>query len=469
MGESTWPLSLTLWLLSNCYLHCNPRVDSPPAGSPPARHQLSSPKDQKDTVLGKQEPTAAESPSQQLLGGSSSGSVDTRPLASCEGSAALTTAEDRSWGGVCGLSQEAQWECVGVSTAGNPNHGADASGQPAGAGLPLLHPGSGSERSAPWGSLVAAPGPSGMARLLLPTPALEEQWPGAQEDREELQTCLLKEQLSKSSFRGPCGVSSVELVPAEHSPFSAPVSLCDLGGRDLYSGRAGSSSACYALATDLPGVLDTVEVPEADGNSSFWNLKDMLFSRWTDRTSSNCSCASSELMGTGFPSLAGSDVDVSALHGDRAEALDDRELLLLAGTSFDLGRGQQFCETRLGLGGTEPSDTSECEDVSDRESPGYVLPRLGTGPTDACPLGESRPSIQVTSTPVRGDSVVTPGATRLQCEIQEGTYAGSCCHRDGSLLSTSGVPGAHPGVGPSHPRSHSSPPNSFGRSNVFRA
>ncbi|KAM7105106.1 PAS domain-containing serine/threonine-protein kinase isoform 3-T3 [Molossus nigricans] len=411
-------------------------VDSTPAGSPPAGQQLSSPKDQKDTVLGKQqELMAAKSLSQQLLGGSSSDSVDTRPLASCEGPEALTTAEGRPWGGGCGPSQEAQWECVGVSVASNPNPWAEASGQPAGAGLPLLHPGYGAERSVPPGGLVAVPSPSGMARLLLPTPALEERWPGVQEDREELQTCLLKEQLSKSSFRGSWGVSSVELVPAEHSPVSAPVSLCDLGGRDLHSGRVGSSSACYALATDLPGVLDTVRVPEADGNSSFWNLKDMLCSRWTDRTSSNCSCASSELMGTASPSLAGSDAGVSAWHGRGAEARDDRELLLLAGAYFDLGRGQQFCETRLGLGGTEPSDPSECEDASDRESPGCVLPRLGTGPAEACPLGEPRASIQVTSTPVRGDSAVSPGATRPQCEIQEGTYAGSCCHRDGSLLS----------------------------------
>ncbi|XP_008136955.2 PAS domain-containing serine/threonine-protein kinase [Eptesicus fuscus] len=403
-----------------------------PEGSPPAHPQLSSPEDQQDTVLEKQEPTGTESLSQELLRGSRSASVAIRRFASCKDSEALTPAEDRSWDEGCGLSQEAQLECVGLSTA---NHQADAAGQLAGVGLPMLHPGCGAEWSTSQGSPAMAASPSGTARLSLSIPALEEQWLGAQDDREELQTCLLKEQLSKSSFGRPQDISSIELVPAEHTPFSAPVSLCDLGGRDLYSGRSGSSSACYALATDLPGVLDTVEAPEADGNSFLWNLKEMFYSRWTDRTSSNCSCASSELVGTASPSLAGSDVDVSTLHGHRAEVLDDRELLLLTGTYFSHGEGRQFCETHLGLIQTEPSDTSECEDVSGRESPGCVFPRLGSSPMHMCPLEEPRPSIQVTSTPVRGDSSATSRATSLQREIQEGTYLGSCCHRDGSLLS----------------------------------
>ncbi|XP_059559807.1 PAS domain-containing serine/threonine-protein kinase isoform X3 [Myotis daubentonii] len=405
-----------------------------PEGSPPAHRQLSSPEDQQDTVLEKQEPTGTESLRQELLRGSRSASVDIRPFASCEDSEALTPAEDRSWGEVCGLSQEAQLECMSLSIA---NHQADAAGQLAEVGLPVLHPGYGAEWSTPQGSPATASspsGPSGTARLSLSIP-LEEQWLGAQDDREELQTCLLKEQLSKSSFGRPQDISSIELVPAEHTAFSAPLSLCDLGGRDLYSGHSGSSSACYALATDLPGVLDTVEAREADGNSFLWNLREVFYSRWTDRTSSNCSCASSELVGTASPSLAGSDVDVSTLHGHRAEVLDDRELLLLTGTYFNLGEGRQFCETHLGLNQTEPSDTSECEDVSGRESPGCVLPSLESSPMDMCPLEEPRSSIQVTSTPVRGDSSATSGTTSLQQEIQEGTYLGSCCHRDGSLLS----------------------------------
>ncbi|XP_036278254.1 PAS domain-containing serine/threonine-protein kinase isoform X1 [Pipistrellus kuhlii] len=403
-----------------------------PEGSPPAHCQMSSPEDQQDTVLEKQEPTGTEILCQELLRGSRSASVVIRPFASCEDSEALTLAEDRSWDEVCGLSQEAQMECMGLSTA---NHQADAAGQLAGVGLPVLYPGCGAEWGTSQGSPAMAASPLGTAQLSLPIPALEEQWLEAQDDREELQTCLLKEQLSKPNFGRPQDISSIELVPADHTSFSAPVSLCDLGGRDLYSGRSGSSSARYALATDLPGVFDTVEVPEADGNSFLWNLKEVFYSRWADRTSSNCSCASSELVRTASPSLAGSDVDVSTLHRHGEQVLDDRELLLLTGTYFSHGEGRQFCEPHLGHIQTEPSDTSECEAVSGRESRGCVLPRLGSSPTHMCPLEEPRPSIQITSTPVRGDSSATSEATSLQREIQEGTYLGSCCHKDGSLLS----------------------------------
>lgn len=367
--------------------------------------------------------------------------VDTRSFVSCDSSETQTPTEDGYESAeASGLSQAAQLECTDLSSASNPDLRDDSAGQPTGAGLLGLHPGCEGEHSVPQGSPASAPSPSGL-RFLASRPAFEEPWLGAQNDREELRTCLIKEQLSRSSFGGPLGVSYIELVPAEHPSLSAPVSLCDLGGQDLHAGRSGSSAACYALATDVPGALDAVGAREASGNSFSWNLKELFFSEWADRTSSNCSCASSEHVGTASPSLAGSDVDVSAVHGPRSEAVDDRELLLLAGTYCALGEGQRFRECPLDRDRPEPSDTHleslECDSVNGRETPGRILAMLGAGPADTCPSEEPRLSIQVTSTPVRGDSSAMPRAAGLQCEIQEGTYAGSCCHRDGSLLSAS--------------------------------
>ncbi|KAM5271055.1 PAS domain-containing serine/threonine-protein kinase isoform 2-T4 [Hipposideros larvatus] len=409
-----------------------------PEGSPPAHSQRSLPEDPQNAVLEEEEPTATERLGRDLLGGSRPNYVDTRPLVPCGGSEALIPCEDRSrsvemWG----LSQEAQLEGMGLHRASLSNHQGDSTGQPAGDSLLMLQPGSGGEQSVPQGSLALAPSLSGAQ--LSSAPTLEELWLKAQNDREELQTCLIKEQLSRLSLGGPLGASYVGPVPAEHPPFSSPVSLCDLGGKDLYGGHSGSSSACYALATDLPGVLDTVEAREADGNSFSWNLKELFFSERTDRSSSNCSCTSSELVGTASSLLQGSEVDMSTVRRQRSEVLDDRELLLLTGTCFRLGEGWRFRETCLGLDGTELSDiclvSSECDDVSGRESAGGIVPMLGAGPVDTCPLEEPRHSVQVTSTPVREGSAASPRATGLQGEIQEGTYEGSCCHRDGSLLS----------------------------------
>lgn len=439
-GKAVGSLFLTPpWLLSVICIMI-PRVDSIPGGSPAAQER-SLPEEQRDPGPQRAEPAPTESLQQDLLGGGRSDMVDTRSFVSCDSSEARTPAEDgHESAATGGPSQAAQPECADLSSASDPDLRGDSAGQPTGVGLPELHPGHGGEHNMPQGSPASAPSPSG-PRLSASRPALEEPWLGAQSDREELRTCLIKEQLSRSSFGGLLGISYIEPVPAEHPSLSAPVSLCDLGGQDLHAGRSGSSAACYALATDVPGTLDAVGAREASGNSFSWNLKELVFSEWADRTSSNCSCASSERVGTASPSLAGSDVDVSAVHGPRAEAVDDRELLLLAGTCCALGEGQRFHEGPLDRDRPELSDTCleslECDGTSGRESPGCILAMLGAGPADRCLREEPRLSIQVTSTPVRGDSSATPRAASPQHEIQEGTYAGSCCHRDGSLLSAS--------------------------------
>ncbi|XP_037017254.2 PAS domain-containing serine/threonine-protein kinase isoform X2 [Artibeus jamaicensis] len=404
-------------------------ADSTPEGDLPAQGQ-SPPEGPWDGVLEEQEQeqAAPRRHGRELLGGSRSDSGDTRPFASRDDSEALTPAEGRSGSKVCGLTWEAQLQGRGLSTASHPSHQADAGGLPAGAGLPLLHPGHGPGHSTPQGRPDAAP--SLPETAWLSQPALEEPWPGTQEDREELQTCLLKEQLSQLSFGGPQGVASAELVLAKRTPCSTPVSPCDLGDADPLSRRAGSSSACYALATDLPGASDAAVALEAEGDTFSWDHKGLFFSTWTDRTSLDCSCASSECVGT-----AGSVVDVSAGLRLRAEVLEDRELSLLSGTYSDFGEGRRFCETHVDLDGTDPSDTLEQDDESGRESPGGTPSRLGAVPVNAHQPEEPGLSIQVTSTPVRGDSSGTPEAPSLQLEIQEGAYTGSCCHRDGSLLS----------------------------------
>ncbi|XP_019300851.2 PAS domain-containing serine/threonine-protein kinase isoform X2 [Panthera pardus] len=404
-----------------------------PEGCPPVHSQWSLPEAQQDTVLEKEERATPESLIRDLEGKSGSGPGDTWTFASREDSEGPAPAEGGSRNpGVCGPHQEAQLEGAGVSSAGGSNHRADsvmpvphAAGQPAGQHLLPCYPRYGGEQNTQPGSPPRAAPPSFWK------PVLDEPRAG-ESDRDELQTCLIKEQLSKWSVVGPPGVSHTE-----HPLFSAPVSLCDPGGGGPRS-RVGSSAAYYALATDLPGVLDAVQAREADGNSFSWNLKELFFGERTDRTSSNRSCTASELVEMASPSLAGSDADLSGPHGPGSQVLDDRELLLLTGTCLRLGEVQQPRESCLGRGPAEPSETrlvsSGPYKASGRENPTCVLPTLRAGSVEVCPLEEPRLSFQVTSTPVKGDSPAMPGAP-LQHEIQEGTYSGSCYHRDGSWLS----------------------------------
>uniref|UniRef100_A0A8C9M3L0 non-specific serine/threonine protein kinase n=1 Tax=Panthera tigris altaica TaxID=74533 RepID=A0A8C9M3L0_PANTA len=371
------------------------RGDNIPEGSLPAQErQWSLPEAQQDTVLEKEERATPESLIRDLEGKSGSGPGDTWTFASREDSEGPAPAEGGSRNpGVCGPHQEAQLEGAGVSGAGGSNHRADsvmpvphAAGQPAGQHLLPCYPRCGGEQNTQPGSPPRAAPPS-------------------------FWKCVLDE--------------------PRHPLFSAPVSLCDPGGGGPRS-RVGSSAAYYALATDLPGVLDAVQAREADGNSFSWNLKELFFGERTDRTSSNRSCTASELVEMASPSLAGSDADLSGPHGPGSQVLDDRELLLLTGTCLRLGEVQQPRESCLGRGPAEPSETrlvsSGPYTASGRENPTCVLPTPRAGSVEVCPLEEPRLSFQVTSTPAM------PGAP-LQHEIQEGTYSGSCYHRDGSWLS----------------------------------
>ncbi|KAI5281399.1 Pas Domain-Containing Serine/Threonine-Protein Kinase [Manis pentadactyla] len=396
-----------------------------PEGSPPAHSQQSWPQDQRNPGLGKEEPMAVGSSRETLLGESGSDPVDTKLCASHEHPAAPGPAENRDRSvDTHVLNQEAQLGQMGLGSASSSSHRADAACQLAAHHRP---PAPGAERSAQRGSL----GPTRTVQLLCPLPAFDEQ--GALDSHEELHTCLIRERLSKPSLVGPQGVSYTELPLAEQPLLPAPVSLCNLGGRDLRRGRSGSSSACYALATDLPGSLTKVGASEAKENSFTWNLKELFLSMRTDCTSSHCPCTMSELLDSPSPSWGGSSVDLSSLHGQRPDVPNDRGLLLLTGTRF---QPRACC---LGHSWAELSEPCSASSVhyegSGRESPGHVPPMLGASPGDVRPAYEPGQGIQVTSTPVRGASSVTPGAAGLRHDIQEGTYCGSCYHRDGWQLS----------------------------------
>ncbi|OWK04523.1 hypothetical protein Celaphus_00002846 [Cervus elaphus hippelaphus] len=411
-----------------------------PEGGPSARSGSSSPEGQQRSISEQEQPGTAERLSRGLQRGSQSDLGDTKPSASQEDSEAAALGADRS------SRDESQGPCQEVRVGWAGTSDSDQGPDTATTAAPhtegrLAGQGPQGQQSMLPGSPPSTPSPPGTLQLLFSTPPLDEPWLGMRQDREELHTCLIKEQLSASSFAGPRAVSYAELVLTGQPLPSAPASLSDLRAIDPRGGRSGSSSACYALATDLPGALEAVEAPEAGENSFSWNLKELVFRDWTDRTSSNCSCATSELGGTPSPSLVGSDADVGVLHRQQSDVLNDRELLLLTGTCVDLGGGRRFRESRLGLEETEPSQTclvsSEHQDVNGRHSPSCILPVPGAGPEDDCLLEAPGLSLQVTSTPVRAEG---PGpaplrVADLQPEIQEGTYTGSCCHRDGSQLS----------------------------------
>ncbi|XP_037704668.1 PAS domain-containing serine/threonine-protein kinase isoform X2 [Choloepus didactylus] len=386
--------------------------------SPPALSGESLSRGQQDTALGKEEPAVTEVPKQDLGEGEGSQPVNETPFSPCEDPATPIGTEDRgSSAQMWVLFQDTEQELRGLSPWADARP--QATGPPGVAGC-LTHCAC-FGRAPPW----------------FGTPAVDAPWPGMGSDRQELETCLIKEQLATdaASTEGGCWAEP----PAEPPSFGAPWAPGDLGGRDLHGSHAGSSSACYALATDLPGVSDGAKVQAADMSSLSWDLKELFISEQTDRTSSSCSFATSELGRSPSPLAADSDLDEGGFQ--EPSVLRDREgLLLLTGsTSLDLSGGGTFCQRCLERDQAEPAEVRLVPSDrrgSRRESRGCPLstPEAGLGGT--LPAEEQpKQSLQLTSTPLRGDGAPAPRAASPQREIQEGTYAGSCYHRDGSRLS----------------------------------
>nr|XP_023396084.1 PAS domain-containing serine/threonine-protein kinase [Loxodonta africana] len=292
--------------------------------------------------------------------------------------------------------------------------------QPAGAGFSMHCPRCGTELLARRRVLS----PPGTTHVLLGRLTLDELWPGGGSDREELRTCLIREQLSTPSSPGAVGTPSAKPLPAEHPTFAAPLSPCGLGGRDLQGSRSGSSSACYALATDLPGAPEHTEGHDTDAATFSWDLKELFLSERVARASSDCSCATLGLTRTPSSLGVGSNLDEGSLQREQSGALElGREgLLLLTRTSSDLSG---FQKGYLAHSQTGPPEACVLPSLPPEASPGHVLPC-----TEPPELG-----LQTTSTPVRRESTPPPRAAGPRREIQEGTYSGSCYHRDGSRLS----------------------------------
>ncbi|XP_007941501.2 PAS domain-containing serine/threonine-protein kinase [Orycteropus afer afer] len=281
---------------------------------------------------------------------------------------------------------------------------------------PEPHPGS---RSAAAGSpshcprcgtelLVQQEGlsPPGTTHVWLGVPTPDELWLGGVSDREELQTCLIKEQLSMPSFVGDRDTPSAEPLPTKHPAFATPLSLCDLGGRDLQGSHLGSSSACCALATDLPGALEHTDEHDANKAKFSWDFKELFLSDRAAWASSNGSHTTLDLSRKPSSLGVGSDLDEGSLPGQQSDALGlDQEGLLPSSTSSDFSISKEGClvHGRVALSKARPLSS-----LSPEASLGDVLPHV-----EPSELG-----LQATSTP-----------------IQEGTYVGSCYHRDGSRLS----------------------------------
>ncbi|NWI80100.1 PASK kinase, partial [Dryoscopus gambensis] len=265
------------------------------------------------------------------------------------------------------------------------------------------------------------------------TPTVDEPWPGtALNCRQGFKSFVVPGQVSKTNSMCDAKHPSLQHIIVENcllndaSTFFAHErnTVCD-----VCSGNKTGHSA------SAPGAATT---PEGAKEAEL-----------------NCICSGLEVLdlNTGVRGSSDNSLGIPAapVGACCSDAVDSNELIETNG-AFCSHQGKQL----LGGGATEADSgwlasrrhlqNSEESSKAFPEKPETLAETVGDnssrnplkskgGPGENCQLlGEQNMEIKVTSTPVKQEGRLNPAAP-LTWEIREGSYVGSCCHRDGSQFS----------------------------------
>ncbi|XP_071422789.1 PAS domain-containing serine/threonine-protein kinase isoform X1 [Pithys albifrons albifrons] len=266
------------------------------------------------------------------------------------------------------------------------------------------------------------------------TPTVDEPWPGtALSCRQDFQSHVVTGPVSKTNSVCDAEHSSPEHIVVEKClPSDASVSFaCEKSTVcDACSGNKMDPSA------SAPGIATTSE-----------DSKEL-------DTGLNCICTGLEVLGLNPCVKGSSDKSLgiaAALAGAFSDGVDS-SVLTETNSTFSAGQGKQLLSgvATEADSGWLPSkrhlqnSEESCKAFPEKpetlaETVGHKASRNSLqskgGPEGHCQLHrQQNMEIKVTSTPVRGEGRLSPAAP-LTWEILEGSYAGNCCHRDGSQFS----------------------------------
>ncbi|NXK38943.1 PASK kinase, partial [Piprites chloris] len=266
------------------------------------------------------------------------------------------------------------------------------------------------------------------------TPTMDEPRPGTAPDcRQDFQSHVVTGQVSKTNSRCDAEHSSLEHIVVESCLLNG-ASTCFAHERntvyDVCSGNKGHSASA-------PGVATTSEdVKESD-------------------TELNCVCSGLEVLGLNTCVQGNSDSSLgstAALVGACWSDAVGSSMLTETNSAFSTGQGKQLqsgVATEAGSGWLACQRHSQLSEESSKvfpekaetltETVGHKAGRNPLeskgGPEELSQLqGQQNMERKVTSTPVKGEGRLNPAAP-LTWEILEGSYTGTCCHRDGSQFS----------------------------------
>ncbi|XP_065529900.1 PAS domain-containing serine/threonine-protein kinase isoform X3 [Lathamus discolor] len=268
------------------------------------------------------------------------------------------------------------------------------------------------------------------------TPTKDEPWFGTTPDcRQEFQNHTATGQLSNSDFTCDGKHSSLEHIVVEHCLLNDASSFFANGRNTIHDVCSGNKMGCSASAA----VATTSEdVKESD-------------------TELNCICSGLEVLGLNIDVKRHSDncLGITTTHvGVSSDSVDlgVGNMLTQNTSAFSTGQEKQLLngvatENDSGLLASQrPLEETEESSKAFIKKPETLAETLGDNinrnplkskcsPENYCQLhGQQNMDIEITSTPVKQEGRLNPAAP-LTLEILEGSYAGNCCHRDGSQLS----------------------------------
>ncbi|XP_064930275.1 PAS domain-containing serine/threonine-protein kinase isoform X2 [Columba livia] len=270
------------------------------------------------------------------------------------------------------------------------------------------------------------------------TPTVDEPWSGTTLDcRQDFQSHIVTGQLSKTNLLCDTKHSSLEHFVIENCLLNDTSSFFAKGRNNIHDVCSGYKMGCSASA---PGIATA----SVDGNKSDTGL--------------NCICSGLDVLGLNIGVKENSDNcsgSTAALVGaSSSNAVDSTagNMLTQKTSAFSTGQEKQLLngvaveDGSVWLGSPRHLEKSQESSKAFLERMETLAEAVGDNinrnplesrgsPEEDCHLhGQQNMELQVTSTPVKQEGRPSPAAS-VTLEILEGSYAGNCCHRDGSQLS----------------------------------
>ncbi|XP_009948578.1 PREDICTED: PAS domain-containing serine/threonine-protein kinase, partial [Leptosomus discolor] len=269
------------------------------------------------------------------------------------------------------------------------------------------------------------------------TPTKDEPWFGATSDcRQDFQSHVVTGQLSKTSLMCDAKHSSLEHVVVENCLLNDASSFLANGTNTIYGVCSGNKMGCSASAPGVATTSEDVKESDTELDCICSGLEVLGLNTGVTGSSDNCLGITAALVGTSSCDAVGLTVG-DVLTEENGAFSTGQEKQLLNGVAIEDSSGWLAPRRRL-----ENSEESSKAFLEKPETLAETVvdninrnPLKIKGSPEDCQLhGQQNMERKVTSTPVKKGGRLNPAAP-LALEILEGSYAGNCCHRDGSQLS----------------------------------